>query len=85
MILAAGTLLAIVGLWDDFRALWAVDMGVHGNWVGIDAEGRTIIGRTLWAAFGGDGPFNEELAQLVDQRHTVAGPQPTLGPVPHQA
>jgi exopolyphosphatase/guanosine-5'-triphosphate,3'-diphosphate pyrophosphatase len=52
----------------DFRALWAVDMGVHGNWVGIDAEGRTIIGRTLWSAFGGDGPFNEELAQLVDQR-----------------
>nr|WP_314445553.1 Ppx/GppA family phosphatase [uncultured Sphingomonas sp.] len=52
----------------DFRALWAVDMGVHGNWVGIDAEGRTIIGRTLWSAFGGDGRFNEALAQLVDQR-----------------
>ena len=52
----------------DFRALWAVDMGVHGNWVGINGEGRTIIGRTLWAAFGGDGPFNESLAELVDQR-----------------
>ncbi|WP_300974225.1 Ppx/GppA family phosphatase [Sphingomonas sp. LHG3406-1] len=52
----------------DFRALWAVDMGVHGNWVGIDALGRTIIGRTLWAAFGGDGPFNPALAQLVEQR-----------------
>lgn len=52
----------------DFRALWAVDMGVHGNWVGIDAEGRTIIGRTLWSAFGGDGPFNPGLAQLVEQR-----------------
>ena len=52
----------------DFRALWAVDMGVHGNWVGIDAEGRTIIGRTLWSAFGGDGPFNQSLAQLVEQR-----------------
>jgi exopolyphosphatase/guanosine-5'-triphosphate,3'-diphosphate pyrophosphatase len=52
----------------DFRALWAVDMGVHGNWVGIDAEGRTIIGRTLWSAFGGDGPFNPALAQLVEQR-----------------
>jgi exopolyphosphatase/guanosine-5'-triphosphate,3'-diphosphate pyrophosphatase len=43
-------------------------MGVHGNWVGIDAEGRTIIGRTLWSAFGGDGPFNQALAQLVEQR-----------------
>ena len=52
----------------DFRALWAVDMGVHGNWVGIDAEGRTVIGRTLWSAFGGDGPFSPALAQLVEQR-----------------
>lgn len=52
----------------DFRALWAVDMGVHGNWVGIDAEGRTVIGRTLWSAFGGEGPFNASLAQLVDER-----------------
>jgi exopolyphosphatase/guanosine-5'-triphosphate,3'-diphosphate pyrophosphatase len=52
----------------DFRALWAVDMGVHGNWVGIDADGRTVIGRTLWSAFGGEGPFNPALAQLVDER-----------------
>lgn len=52
----------------DFRAGWAVDMGVHGNWVGIDAEGRTVIGRTLWSAFGGDGSFSRELAELVDER-----------------
>ncbi|GAA4014678.1 exopolyphosphatase [Sphingomonas swuensis] len=52
----------------DFRALWAVDMGVHGNWVGINAEGRTVIGRTLWSAFGGDGPFDGRLADLVEQR-----------------
>lgn len=66
----AACLLADVG-WEahpDFRALWAVDMGVHGNWVGIDAEGRTIIGRTLWAAFGGDGPFSPSLANLVEER-----------------
>ncbi|GAA4043070.1 exopolyphosphatase [Sphingomonas rosea] len=66
----ASCLLADVG-WEahpDFRALWAVDMGVHGNWVGIDAEGRTIIGRTLWAAFGGEGSFSPELADLVDAR-----------------
>jgi exopolyphosphatase/guanosine-5'-triphosphate,3'-diphosphate pyrophosphatase len=43
-------------------------MGVHGNWVGIDADGRTVIGRTLWSAFGGEGPFNPALAQLVDER-----------------
>lgn len=52
----------------DFRAGWAVDMGVHGNWVGIDAEGRTVIGRTLWAAFGGEGPFSPDLADLVEER-----------------
>ena len=52
----------------DFRAGWAVDMGVHGNWVGIDAEGRTVIGRTLWGAFGGGGPFSPALAELVDAR-----------------
>jgi exopolyphosphatase/guanosine-5'-triphosphate,3'-diphosphate pyrophosphatase len=52
----------------DFRAGWAVDMGVHGNWVGIDAEGRTVIGRTLWSAFGGDGDFSSDLAELVDER-----------------
>lgn len=52
----------------DFRAQWAVDMGAFGNWVGVDGEGRTIIGRTLWAAFGGDGAFAPRLAELVDQR-----------------
>jgi exopolyphosphatase/guanosine-5'-triphosphate,3'-diphosphate pyrophosphatase len=52
----------------DFRALWAVDMGVRANWVGVDAGQRTVIGRTLWAAFGGDGPFDRALADLVEQR-----------------
>ena len=52
----------------DFRAAWAVDKGVHGNWVGVDAEGRTVIGRTLWGAFGGEGPFAAGLAELADAR-----------------
>ncbi|WP_114228827.1 MULTISPECIES: Ppx/GppA family phosphatase [Sphingomonas] len=51
----------------DFRAEWAVDMGLHGNWVGIDAEGRTILGRTLNAAFGGD-VFDPALGELVEER-----------------
>lgn len=52
----------------DFRAYWAVDMGVRANWVGLDAVGRTVIGRTLWAAFGGSGKFDPALADLVEER-----------------
>jgi exopolyphosphatase/guanosine-5'-triphosphate,3'-diphosphate pyrophosphatase len=52
----------------DFRAEWAVDMGVHGNWVGIDADGRAILGRALCSAFGGDGIYNERVGALVEAR-----------------
>jgi exopolyphosphatase/guanosine-5'-triphosphate,3'-diphosphate pyrophosphatase len=52
----------------DFRAGWAVDMGVHGNWVGVDAAERTVIGRTLWSVFGGSKGFDPKLADLVDER-----------------
>ncbi|QNN65958.1 hypothetical protein H9L12_05460 [Sphingomonas rhizophila] len=38
----------------DYRAERAVDLAIHGNWVGIDARGRAILGRTLCTAFGGD-------------------------------
>lgn len=38
----------------DYRAERAVDLATHGNWVGIDARGRAILGRTLCAAFGGE-------------------------------
>jgi exopolyphosphatase/guanosine-5'-triphosphate,3'-diphosphate pyrophosphatase len=52
----------------DFRAEWAVDMGVHGNWVGIDAEGRAILGRALCSAFGGDDSYDDQVGALVEQR-----------------
>jgi exopolyphosphatase/guanosine-5'-triphosphate,3'-diphosphate pyrophosphatase len=52
----------------DFRAEWAVDMGVHGNWVGIDAEGRAILGRTLCSAFGGNGAYDDAVGGLVEER-----------------
>ena len=38
----------------DYRAERAVDLATHGNWVGIDARGRAILGRTLCTAFGGE-------------------------------
>lgn len=52
----------------DFRAEWAVDMGVHGNWVGIGAEGRSILGRALCSAFGGDGAYDDRIGALVEAR-----------------
>ncbi|MEO6580617.1 MAG: Ppx/GppA family phosphatase [Sphingomicrobium sp.] len=52
----------------DFRAERAVDMALHGNWVGIDAHGRAMLGRTLCAAFGGDKCFNRRVAALLDAR-----------------
>lgn len=52
----------------DFRAERAVDLALHGNWVGIDAHGRAVLGRTLCAAFGGDRGFDTKVAALLDQR-----------------
>jgi len=49
----------------DFRAERAVDLAVHGNWVGIDAHGRAMLGRALCAAFGGDGGFSKQLLGLL--------------------
>jgi exopolyphosphatase/guanosine-5'-triphosphate,3'-diphosphate pyrophosphatase len=49
----------------DFRAERAVDMALHGNWVGIDSQGRALLGRALCSAFGGDGGFSPEVAELL--------------------
>lgn len=49
----------------DFRAERAVDMAIHGNWVGIDAHGRAMLGRALCSAFSGEGGFNSKLAALL--------------------
>jgi exopolyphosphatase/guanosine-5'-triphosphate,3'-diphosphate pyrophosphatase len=52
----------------DFRAERAVDLALHGNWVGIDAHGRAVLGRTLCAAFGGDKAFDKSVGALLDAR-----------------
>jgi exopolyphosphatase/guanosine-5'-triphosphate,3'-diphosphate pyrophosphatase len=49
----------------DYRAERAVDMAIHGNWVGIDAHGRAVLGLALCSAFGGDGGFSSKLAALL--------------------
>lgn len=63
----AACLLADIG-WNahpDFRAERAVDLAIHGNWVGIDAHGRAMLGRALCSAFGGDGGFSKQVAALL--------------------
>jgi exopolyphosphatase/guanosine-5'-triphosphate,3'-diphosphate pyrophosphatase len=49
----------------DYRAERAVDMAIHGNWVGIDAHGRAVLGRALCAAFRGEGGFSDGLNALL--------------------
>ncbi|WP_343347105.1 Ppx/GppA family phosphatase [Sphingomicrobium sp. XHP0239] len=51
----------------DYRAERAVDLALHGNWVGIDAQGRALIGRALYTAFGGSDPHNTAVGELLDE------------------
>ena len=51
----AACLLADIG-WrahPEFRAERGLDAALHGNWVGIDARGRAMMGRALYTNFGG--------------------------------
>ncbi len=48
----------------DFRADRAVEMALHGNWVGVDAAGRVMMAQALSSSFGRDNlpdPLVEEL------------------------
>jgi exopolyphosphatase / guanosine-5'-triphosphate,3'-diphosphate pyrophosphatase len=37
----------------DFRAERGLEAALHGNWLGLDARGRAMIGQTLFSTFGG--------------------------------
>ncbi|WP_260483949.1 Ppx/GppA family phosphatase [Sphingomicrobium flavum] len=52
----------------DFRAERAVDLAVHGNFVGIDTHGRAMLGRALFTAFGGVSGFDEGLSSLLSDK-----------------
>jgi exopolyphosphatase / guanosine-5'-triphosphate,3'-diphosphate pyrophosphatase len=49
----------------DFRANRAVDMSLFGNFVGIDAKGRTMIGLALFHAYGGED--DTRLSDIADK------------------
>lgn len=64
----AACLLADVG-WranPEFRAERGLEIAIHGNWVGIDARGRAMLGQALWTSLGGTTTNPAPLAALAD-------------------
>jgi exopolyphosphatase / guanosine-5'-triphosphate,3'-diphosphate pyrophosphatase len=49
----------------EFRAERGLDVALHGNWVGVDARGRAMIGHALAASFGGGTVPTPVVAQLA--------------------
>jgi exopolyphosphatase/guanosine-5'-triphosphate,3'-diphosphate pyrophosphatase len=63
----AACLLADVG-WranPDFRAERGLETGLHGNWAGITAAERAMLGQALYTSFGGTGPAAPSLRRLT--------------------
>jgi exopolyphosphatase/guanosine-5'-triphosphate,3'-diphosphate pyrophosphatase len=63
----AACLLADVG-WranPDFRSERGVEIALHGNWVGIDVEGRAMLAQALHSNFGGGMTIPAEVEGLA--------------------
>lgn len=63
----AACLLADVG-WranPEFRAERGMDIGLHGNWVGIDARGRALVAQALHTSLGGNMLTPDPLPRLA--------------------
>jgi exopolyphosphatase / guanosine-5'-triphosphate,3'-diphosphate pyrophosphatase len=50
----------------DFRALSGEELALHGNWAGVTARDRAIMGMALYAGLGGSGEVPPILSQLAD-------------------
>jgi exopolyphosphatase / guanosine-5'-triphosphate,3'-diphosphate pyrophosphatase len=63
----AACLLADVG-WranPEFRAERGMEIGLHGNWVGIDAFGRALVAQALYTSLGGELASPDPLGRLA--------------------
>ncbi len=49
-----------------FRAERAIELALHGNWVGVDAPGRVLIAQALSASFGHQALSDPRVASLCD-------------------
>ncbi len=56
----------------DFRAERGMESALHGNWTGLTAAGRALIGQALSAAFGGGNIQQRLLGQLASQEDLAA-------------
>ena len=57
----------------EFRALSGEEMALHGNWVGITARERAIMGVALFVGLGGGGEEPPILAQLASADDLARG------------
>ncbi len=49
----------------EFRAERGLEVSLHGNWVGVDARGRAMVGQALAASFGGGLMASPVVTQLA--------------------
>ena len=55
----------------DYRAERAVEMALHGNFVGIDAHGRALLGQALSNVFGNDYRLPPEIVALLTDEESA--------------
>jgi exopolyphosphatase/guanosine-5'-triphosphate,3'-diphosphate pyrophosphatase len=73
----AACLLADVG-WranPDFRAERGMEIGLHGNWVGITACERAMLAQALYTSLGGGEAPSEQLRQLAGPENLMRAAQ----------
>jgi exopolyphosphatase/guanosine-5'-triphosphate,3'-diphosphate pyrophosphatase len=51
-----------------FRAERAIELALHGSWVGIDPAGRVLMAQALSCAFGNEKLADEKLLKLCEPR-----------------
>ena len=49
----------------DFRSTRGVEIALHGNWVGIDIEGRAMLAQALHSNFGGGMSVPDDVGKLA--------------------
>lgn len=59
----------------DFRAERGTEIGLHGNWRGIDIPGRILLARALHAGFGGSDSDFPAMGTLVDPKRLARARQ----------
>ncbi len=58
----------------DFRAEWALEIGLHGRWSAISGRERDMLGQALFSCFGGGAklyPNGGKLANAAEMRRAI--------------